>query len=500
MTWLDSAIGWLSPQTAVKRVSARRQLEIHERAYEAAKRDHRTWGWNAGGGSANAEVSSSEETVRNRSRDLCRNNGYALRIVETIADHVVGTGIVSAPTGLKGRNLKAVKDLWTRFIDECDFDGDQDLNGLTHLAEKGKNESGSALIRFRRQAFDGKSKSVPLQLQVLEPDFIDVIKMGTTSNGGWIDRGIEYDKDGRRIAFWLLPAHPGDVAMWRARSLTSERVPANELVYLFDKLRPGQDRGMPVLSPAIMTLQDLRSYFAAELVRKRVAACMVGVITTQDENPLIGQKPDEKPTYGVQKQKFEPGMFTRLLAGETMTFNNVPADSGVDTMATQYLREAAAAAGVMFEQATGNFANVNYSSWRAGNHGFKRISERRQWNFIHRASRPIAERFTEAAFAAALIGTVPGGWRHTPPGFISVDPDKDAKADLANLRMGKVTLSELVEARGYDYIEHLEKYAADLAATEKALGEGVMFDGDPRKVLNQAKAEKESDLVPAQAA
>lgn len=491
MNWLDRTISWFSPSTGVRRVSARRVLDLRERAYDAARMDHRTSSWHTAGSSANAEIASGEERVRNRSRDLVRNNGYALQIVETIADHVVGTGIVSAPIGLRGRNLKRAQSAYAAFVENCDFDGDQDLNGLLWSAEKGKNESGSALIRFRRQSFDGSATVPPLKLQLLEPDFIDTMKDGFLSGGGLIDRGIEYDSEGRRVAFWLLPAHPGDVASWRATRMESTRVPANELIYLFDKLRPGQDRGVPVLAPAIMTLQDLRSYLSAELVRKRVAACQVGVITSQDENIQIGIKPTEKPTYGRQEQKLEPGLFTRLLPGEDIEFSTPPTDNGVDTMVVQYLREASAAAGVMFEQTTGDFSRVNYSSFRAGGHGFRRRTERRQWNFIHRVNRPISARFTEASLAAGLIAAPPGGWRHTPPGFISVDPDRDAKADLANMRMGKVSLSELVEERGWDYIEHLERVAADLAAIEERFGKGFMFDGDPRKVLNQAKPEPE---------
>src|SRR5205085_1114104 len=107
--------------------------------------------------------------------------------------------------------------------------------------------------------------------------------------------------------------------------------------------------------------------------------------------------------------------------------------------------EAAAAAGVMYEQATGDFSNVNYSSWRAGNHGFRRRMERLQWLVvIHKACRPIVTRYREAAKAAQLLPVANFGWRWTPPGFISVDPYKDAQADLANLRMGKTTLSQLV--------------------------------------------------------
>lgn len=494
MNWLDRTVGWFAPGAGMRRIAFRRALEQHGRAYDAARRDHRTASWRTSGASANTEISIGEETVRNRSRDLVRNNGYALQIVETIADHVVGTGIVTAAVGLKGRAAKRVGEQYANWTEVCDFDSDQDLNGLMWSAVKGMGESGAAIVRFRRQAFDAKTTTVPLKLQLLEPDFIDLAKQSALANGGWIDRGIEYDGQGRRVAFWLLPRHPGDVASWRAFNMTSERVPADELVYLFEKLRPGQDRGMPVLAPAIMTLQDLRSYFAAELVRKRIAACMVGVITTTDENGVnIGTSPDQKPTYGTQSQKFEPGMWTRLLPNEEVTFNNPPTDSQVGEMATLYLRETAMAAGVMYEHATGDFSRVNYSSFRAGHHGFRRRTERRQWNVVvHKACKPITARFHEAGLAAGLIPPVPG-WRHTPPGFISVDPHKDAQAALLELRMGKTSLSQLVEEKGYDFVEFLGQYAADLKAVEAQLGPGVMFDGDPRKILNQPSAEKPDD-------
>ncbi len=493
MNWLDRTIGWFNPVAGHRRVSARHAMDLKGRAYDGARRDHRTASWQTSGASANSEIGHGEEVVRNRSRDLVRNNGFALQIVETFADHVVGTGIVGSPVGLKGRNAKKVSADWRAWCEDCDHDQDHDLNGLLWSATKGMAESGAALVRFHRQSFTAGATIAPLKMQVLEPDFIDLAKTGTAADGGWIDRGIEYDGQGRRVAYWLLPAHPGDVASWRGRGMVSERVPANEVVYLYNKLRPGQDRGMPLLAPAIMTLQDLRSYFAAELVRKRTAACMIGVIRTSDPDMQIGIDPETKAAkkYGPQKQKFEPGMFTRLLPNEEISFNTPPSDQGVDSMAKQYLREAAAAAGVMYEHATGDFSNVNYSSWRAGHHGFRRRMERIQWLVvIHKLCRVIAQRYREAAMAANLLPATNFGWRWTPPGFISVDPYKDAQADLANLRMGKVTLSQLVEERGYDYLEFLSQYAEDLANAEAAIGPGFMFDGDPRKAAKSASPAK----------
>jgi lambda family phage portal protein len=486
MNSLDRLIGWASPERAARRLAFRQAIEIKVRSYDAARRDNRTMSWQAGGASANAEIIGAEETVRNRARSLVRDNGYAGQIVETIADHIVGTGIVSAPTGLKGRNRERVGQAYTAWTENCDYDGDQDYNGLLWTATRAMAESGACFIRLRRVEFDSSVSVAPLQLQLLEPDFLDSMKAGTTEVGGIIDRGIEYDAQGRKVAYWLYEHHPGDVAQWRVNRLKSNRVPVGEVIYLYDKLRPGQDRGMSALAPAVMTLRDLDGYFEAELVRKRMEACLAGFITSDDESGFVIGEEDTHLKSGMTKvEKFQPGMITRLRHGEDIKIAQPSNAQGVGEFALLHLREAAAAAGVMYEHATGDFSNVNYSSWRAGHHGFRRRMERKQWHLvIHKACRPIVAGFTASARAADLLPAQSFGWRHTPPGFISVDPVKDAKADLANLEMGKVTLAELVEREGYDYIEHLARFADGLREADAALGEGVMFDGDPRKVRN----------------
>lgn len=254
---------------------------------------------------------------------------------------------------------------------------------------------------------------------------------------------------------------------------------------------------MPLLAPAVMTLRDLDGYFTAELTRKRIESCLAGFITTDADDglPLSGEadRARDKTTYGKLVDRFEPGMLTRLRPGEDITVATPANSQGVGEFAELFLREAAAGTGVMYEHATGDFSKVNYSSWRAGHHGFRRRMERVQWNVaIHKMCRPIGLRYREAATAAGLLPVQNFGWRWTPPGFISVDPYKDAQADIANLRMGKVTLSQLVEERGYDYLEFLAQYAEDLSNVEAALGAGVMFDGDPRKSVNPSKADAEA--------
>lgn len=482
MNFLDRTIAWFNPVAGTRRIAHRRALDVHARSFDAARRDHRTASWRATGSSANAEIGDAEEVIRNRARSLLRDNGFALQIVETVADHVVGTGIVGAPTGLKGRSLQRVQQGHNDWCGECDFDGDHDLNGLLWLAAKGMEESGASLIRLRRQQFDASTSIAPLKLQLLEPDFIDPLKNGT-ANGGIIDRGIQYDAEGRKVGYWLYDHHPGDVAQFRMRSLQSSFVPASEIIYLYSKLRPGQDRGIPLLAPAVMTLRDLDAYFEAERVRKRIESCLAGFITTPEQDGLpLAQQDGQKTKDGVPVDTFVPGMLTRLKPGEDITLNTPANAQGVSEFATLQLREAAAAAGVMYEHATGDFRQVNYSSWRAGHHGFRRRMERKQWHvMVHKACRPIGARFREAFVAAGLSPVASFGMRWTPPGFISVDPYKDAQADLVNMRNGTTTPSLLVEEKGYDYLEFLAQYASDLKAQAEHLGDEFRFDADPRK-------------------
>ena len=86
---------------------------------------------------------------------------------------------------------------------------------------------------------------MPLQLQLLEPDHLDASKTGEAPGGGFVIQGVEFDALGRRRAYWLYPVHPGEVAMVRKASLVSQPVPASSVLHLFDRLRPGQVRGVP---------------------------------------------------------------------------------------------------------------------------------------------------------------------------------------------------------------------------------------------------------------
>lgn len=487
---LDKLIGWFDPVSAARRVSARLALEqLQRRGYAAARRDQRTASWATGGGSASAEAMGAAE-VRNRVRDLMRNNGYAVKARNSLVDHVIGTGILGTPTlGGKGGGQRAAQ-MWAEWAAQADFDRHHDWHGLQQLVARAMFGDGEVLIVRRRVPFTGSVSVVPLQLQVLEADYIDTGKTGLLANGaGEIDRGIEYDSEGRKTAFWLWPSHPGDISRFSRKDWKSRRVPAEDVIQLFDRERPGQDRGVSVFAPTVMTVHELQAYFEAERVRKRIEACLAGFITTEDGEITASAtgEIDDKLVPGILTERFSPGMLMRLRAGEDVKISTPAQTSGTAEFAQLQLREIAAGVGVMYEMLTGDFGNVNYSSWRAGNHGFQRRIESWQWLLmIPMLCARVAQWWNEAAMSALLIQR-PASFTWEPPGFISVDPYKDAQADLMNLRNGTVTLSELIARRGWNYLEFLAQYAKDLADADAAFAPmgGAMFDGDPRKTKGQ---------------
>lgn len=480
MGWLDDVVASVAPNWALRRTLARQAL-ARVRAYDAGQRLARHDGWRRPATSGRAEAQAGAAGVRNAVRDLLRNNGYAQRAHRTLVRATIGTGIIGSPLTAAGAAApRATTDAWNRWVESCDWDGHHDLYGLQLLAARTVYESGEAILRIRRAPYSAGDPVVPIRLQVLEPDYLDDMRNATLNGGGYIDRGIEYDAAGRKVALWLLPQHPGDTAAWRRRA-DSQRVPIGEAIQIFDMLRPQQDRGVSIFAGAVMPLKDLAAYFEAEAVRKRIEACLSAFVTRADPGAdfPLGLQADSQPTEGERTVKMAPGLIHDLPAGTSVTTLAPHGSPDIAPFADQMLFLAAAAGGVMFEHLTGNMKYVNYSSYRVGSYDFAGFIEQQQWlMWMSRFCRPVARAWGEAALAANLLSRAPQLRWSPPPAITSPDPLKDAMADQLALRLGIMAPSEIAERRGWTHQELLDRIAGDLAAHDAA---GLMFDGDPRK-------------------
>jgi lambda family phage portal protein len=473
MNWLDHAIGALSPAAGLRRVRQRQALRLIARAYEGAKVGRRTDGWVTAGTAANAEIAPASARLRDRSRDLVRNTPYAAKAVGALVSNLVGTGIVPRARAKRTSAAKQADQLWLQFASACDADGLTDFGGLQALIVRSLVESGEVIVRFRdRRIEDGLP--VPLQLQVLEPDHLDSAKTEDLSDGGYIVNGIEFDALGRRRAYWLFPVHPGDS---RGRVLASRPVPARQVIHLFERLRPGQVRGVPWFASVILKLRDLDDYDDAELMRKKIEACFAAFVTGAQDEETLG-----KPSVGSagdRIESFEPGMIEYLEPGKDVKFASPSANGDYADYMRMQLHAVAAGVGLTYELLTGDLSQVNYSSIRAGLIEFRRRMESLQWQLlVPGLCQPVWARFVELAQAAGKLpeGEITAEW--TAPRFEAVDPLKDIQADILAVRAGVMTLKEAIARQGYDPAQVLAEIAATNAELDAA---GITLDTDPRR-------------------
>jgi lambda family phage portal protein len=453
---------------------------LARRAYDGAARGRRTEGWRSTGASADAEIASAGALLRNRMRDLVRNNPHAAKAVSAWVSNIVGDGITPrAKTGNPALDSK-IDTLFAEWSKVCDADGRSDFNGLTTLAVREMVESGDVFARRRmRRAEDGLL--VPLQIQLNEADHLDESKIDGRPDGSRTVRGIEYDAIGRRLAYWLFPDHPGDIAISLSRSVTSVRIPADGVVHLFLRDRV-QQRGVPWGSPVMRALRDLDDWTNSELVRKKTEACLVGIVTAADDADQ-GVTPAVVDADGKTIEQFEPGLIAYARGGKDIKFNQPAATAGISEWLRAQLHIIAAGFRLPYELLTGDLSQVNYSSIRAGIVEFRRLVSAIQWQVVIPIfCQPVWDWFIAAAYAAGLIPVAAAGVEWEPPKFEYLNPLDDVRADLMMVRMGSTSLRRVVARQG----ENLDDILAETAETNAVLDKlGIVLDSDPRKVTQQ---------------
>lgn len=464
--------------------------------FDASRQRRRLAKWTPTTSSLNTILTSAGELLRARARDTMRNNALAVAASESFVANLIGAGIKPSPINDSATLRKQMNLLWSDWCDECDADGLTDFYGLQTMVGRAIFEAGEVFVRFRpRLPEDGLA--VPLQLQLLESEMVPFNLNERAPNGNYIMNGVEFDFRGRRAAYWMHPIHPGDMAIEPDAVFGSRfvRIPASEVLHVFCATRPGQVRGVPLVTPALVRLFLLDQYDDAELDRKKTAAMYAGFITAQSPDDFVPEMSAEDANLLADNDgplaSLEPGTMQTLLPGESVEFSE-PADVGGAYEMFQYRQQLAVfgAMGVPYALATSDLKRSNYSSLRGAIVEYRRRLEQRQFNtIIPMLCQPIRRRWMrEAVLSGALaIKDFVGKEREysrtkwIAPRFEWVDPLKDRQAEKLAVDAGFKSRSDVIEAEGYDPEETDARIKADKEREEK-LGLSFAVGGAKGKV------------------
>ncbi|QYY30315.1 phage portal protein [Cupriavidus pinatubonensis] len=469
LTVIDRVVNYFNPAAGNRRAHAR-TVQAYSGAYEGGSRTKRSLkNWFAFGGSADADLIPQLAVLRNRSRDLARNNPLARGAINTMVTNVVGTGLAPQPTvdadvlGLTQEEATAWQRqaqrefaLWAE-SKECDAALGQTFYELQNLAFRSTAENGDTFMLT--PMFDRHRTRYRTRLQLIEADRC-CNPQGRRDDDQFAG-GVELDDFGAPIAYHFLRKHPGALGaagaqrQWDRREAFGSGTGRRNVLHLFERRRIGMTRGEPYLAPVIDPLRQLGTYTDAELAAAVVSGMFTVFIKSGDgEGPLQPDPNQSDPDYKLGK-----GAVIQGAPGDSVEVINPGRPNALfDPFVQSILRQIGVALELPFEVLIKHYTS-SYTAARAAILDAWRFFKMRRFWLATNFCQPVYELIIDEAVANGYL-SAPGYFDHPlirrawlgcqwvgdAPG--AIDPMKEAQASELNLKIGRTTLAK--ETMAYD--------------------------------------------------
>lgn len=489
MRWLgrtiDRVIGELAPERALRRAQARLALSAVTRGYDAgtATRSLGRDDWGLGGvASADALLLGALPVMRERMRELNRNDAIAAAITRAFVDNIVGTGLTPQSSvdyealGITEDDATAwadaVEAVFRRWVPEADCSDSADFYGLQALAVRKWIEDGESFIHPAMSR--AKWRTLETSLEIIEAERIETPP--SKREGYEVRQGVEIDATtGAPTNYWVLTEHPGDLSATRQKytqMAARTRLGRRNIVHLYTKQRPGQTRGVPWMAPVMADLYALSKYEETEQIAARVAACFSVAITR--DNADLALRTKEVDERGKSRDYLEPGLVSYLKPGESVSaINPTRPSSTFGEYVTHRLRRIGSAVGLPLELVLLDFSRTNYSSARASLLESRKIFRRLQSTVVALLCQPTWEAVIEEAVLRGKLSAPRGFWDDpaawcratwTPPAQGWIDPEAEVASSTAAMAGNLTTLAEECAAQGRDWVDVLRQRSREKAA------------------------------------
>lgn len=423
---MDRVVNYFSPRRGAQRMRARYAMALANAYHGASKKRRPLSEWSPSAGDADTDIISDLPDLRERSRDLIRNNPLACGAINTKCTSVVGTGLK-----LKSRIDRKILNMdedqadeweshteaeWRLFADstDCDVSGAQNFAGLQDLSFRSTLENGDVFVLTPSKPH--KFRTYSLQLQLIEAD--RVCNKDNTQDTDTLAGGILKDTNGRPKEYHILKGHPGNIRAKNNEWVVAPAYGANtgrkNVLHLFRKLRVGQSRGVPDLAPVIETLKQLGRYTDAEVSASVISAFFTVFIKSEYHAGMGPMQPvSETGGKATDKDyKMGAGAILDLLPNEDIsTANPGRPNQSFDGFVLAISRQIGVALELPFEILVKHFT-ASYSAARAA------LLE--AWRFYMGRRKWLEDVFCKPVYELWMTEAVAMG-RIAAPGFLG-DP------------------------------------------------------------------------------
>jgi lambda family phage portal protein len=452
------------------------KLKAVHRSYQGANTGRLFSDFKASDSSVDKEIELSLKNLRNRSRDLARNNEYVKRYLTLLKTNIVGQNgfalQVKAADSVGKLDMKgnqATEDafkMWGK-LGNCTVDGKLSWIDAQKLAIETIARDGELFVVKHRNALFKDSFAI----EFIEADQIDEKKNEKLSDGSEIRMGVELDKFKRPIAYHIKTNHPGDLTHTTFSDKNTVRVPASKVVHVFLSLRAGQTRGEPWLAPAMSAIKQLGAFREATIINARIGASKMGFFTSPAGDGFVPDDIDGQ----VPIMSVEPGTMHQLPSG--IKFEKFDPDfpsNEFDVFHKSVLKGIASALGVSYTSLSNDLEATSYSSIRQGALEERDFYRDIQSFMVEHFVSPIYESWLSSAMEMNTFGIPVSQFNKFASrtffrgkAWSWVDPLKEMNAAVVGLKSGILSIEDVASQYGKDAEELMSQIQRDKALAEQ---------------------------------
>lgn len=452
-------------------------------SYKGARKDKYNENWLVSTETADQEMMWGDLiALRQRSRQLCKDNPIAEGTVIAFQQMVVGDGPTIRSRVQDPEARAQIQAIIDASIENCDTSGEKDLVQVCKNAVTSMCEDGDVMVILPID-YTRDPAGVQTTIDLIEADRI-MTPMGMAYTP--VRHGVSYTTAGKIQGYWVRKI--GLSEQEHRYGFTVNLAPENFLYFPRYKAgrlsawllkrpegieRPGQSRQVPLFASCMGTLKDMEDLMDVTVVGMRAAACIMGVIESNNPEELYdalsydeGNDKTLTDRYGYGYSKMQPGTMLPLRPGEKVSLLD-PKRNGaeVEPLLLRQAQFVSMKVRIPYPVLFLDLSAVNYSSYRGGVIETRKMLKGYRKSLSNKLVIPyISARIQEAW----LKGLLPAVKELTPdvlkprvdwPSWGMIDPVKETNAAIKGIAAGLTSPQRDAAERGEDAVEILRENA-----------------------------------------